>query len=195
MVRQISRLGIDLFLGAGTGLIIGFVVTTMVPVSLPATPWALFVGGAVAVCAWILPGLSGSFILLILGLYAFVIDAIGRFDVVNLAALAAGCAVGLVSFAQLLSRMFRHYRDETLAVLTGFMLGSLTRLWPWKQTLSYQLREDGGRIPLVQEPVLPGAYLDITGSEPEIGTAVAATVAGLLLVLIIDGLATRVRVH
>lgn len=193
VVREISRFGIELLLAGATGLIIGVIITTMVPLNLPATPWALFVGGALAVCAWILPGLSGSFILLILGLYTYVIDIIGRLDILNLGALAAGCALGLVSFAQLLSRLFKHYRDETLAVLTGFMLGSLTKLWPWKQTLSYQIGKDGSQIPLLQEPILPSVYLDVTGSEPEVGLAITTAIAGLAVVLVINWLATRTR--
>lgn len=193
VIREISRFGIELLLAGATGLMIGIIITTMVPLSLPAMPWALFVGGALAVCAWILPGLSGSFILLILGLYTYMIDIIGRLDMIALGALAAGCALGLVSFAQLLSRLFKHYRDETLAVLTGFMLGSLTKLWPWKQTLSYQISDDGSQIPLLQEPILPWVYLDITGSEPEVGLAIATAVTGLAVVLIINWLATRTR--
>jgi len=189
--REISRIGIDLLLAGATGLIIGLLITTMLPVNLPAAPWTLFLGGALAVCAWILPGLSGSFILLILGLYTYVIDALGRFDMIDLGALAAGCAVGLVSFSRLLSRLFRYYRDETLAVLTGFMLGSLTKLWPWKQTLSYQIRADGSQIPLLQEPILPSVYVNITGAEADIGPAVATGVSGLVMVLVINWLATR----
>lgn len=189
--REISRFGIDLTLAAVTGLILGLIITSLVPIHLPATPWALFVGGGIAVCAWILPGISGSFILLILGLYAFVLDSITRLDVVSLAALGAGCFLGLVSFARLLSSLFRHFRDETLAVLTGFMLGSLVKLWPWKQTLSYQLRDDGSKIPLVQEPILPDVYYEITGSEPEIGLAIGTAIFGLVMVLVIDWLATK----
>ncbi|MBD3645937.1 MAG: DUF368 domain-containing protein, partial [Pseudomonadales bacterium] len=192
---EISRFGIDLMLAAVTGLVIGLIITSLVPVQLPASPWALFVGGAIAVCAWILPGISGSFILLILGLYAFVLDSISRLDVVSLGALAMGCAIGLVSFARLLSSLFRHFRNETLAVLTGFMLGSLVKLWPWKQTLSYQLRDDGSQIPLVQKPVMPEAYFEITGSEPQIAAAIGMAIFGLVIVFVIDWMATRRDAH
>ncbi|MEX2489321.1 MAG: DUF368 domain-containing protein [Pseudomonadales bacterium] len=193
VAREISRFGVDLLLAGATGLIIGLIITTMVPINLPIAPWTLFFGGALAVCAWILPGLSGSFILLILGLYTYVIDVIGRFDIFNLAVLAAGCALGLVSFAQLLSRFFKHHRDETLSVLTGFMLGSLTKLWPWKQTVSYQIRDDGSQIPVLQEPILPSVYVDITGAEAQVGMAIVTGMAGLMIVLLIDWLATRTR--
>lgn len=189
VTRQISRFGFDLVLAAVTGAAVGMIISTLLPVEVSPTPIFVFAAGAVAVCAWILPGLSGSFILLILGLYAFVIDAIRSFDVITLAALGAGCAIGLVTFAQVLSRLMQRFRDETLAVLTGFMVGSLVKLWPWKNTLSYQLKEDGSQIPVVQEPVWPTAYESLTGQDPDLLLAAGSLVAGLLLVLAVHFMA------
>jgi putative membrane protein len=146
----------------------------------------LFLGGAIAICAWILPGLSGSFILLILGLYTFVIDAIKSFDFVNLAFVATGAAIGLVCFSQVLSRLFSHRRDETLAILTGFMLGSLGKLWPWKSTISYQIKSDGTQIPLIQEPVMPDVYTHLTGQEADVLIALSCALLGGVLVLALD---------
>ncbi|MEX2365682.1 MAG: DUF368 domain-containing protein, partial [Pseudohongiellaceae bacterium] len=189
--KKISRFGVDLVFACGLGAAVGMVITTVAPVELAPTPLFIFAAGAVAVCAWILPGLSGSFILLVLGLYAMVIDAVEQLDLATLSILGAGCAIGLVTFSQVLSRLFRYFRDETLAVLTGFMLGSLIKLWPWKHTLSYQLREDGRRIPLVEEPVLPSVYASITGHEPEIPMAIVAVLVGFVLVLLMDWLSER----
>jgi putative membrane protein len=168
---------------------VGIVVTGLVPLAIEPTPVTLFFGGMVAVCAWILPGLSGSFVLLVLGLYTVVIDAIERLDVITLASLGAGCAVGLVSFAQLLSRLLHRFRDETLAVLTGFMVGSLVKLWPWKLTVRYQIRSDGSQLPLVQEPLMPGAYSAMTGNDADMLVAIVAAIGGFALVLLIDFLA------
>lgn len=188
--RQISRFGIDLLLAVAAGAAIGGAVTLIVPINLPPTSLTIFAGGAVAVCAWILPGMSGSFILLILGLYAYVISAVSRLDVLTLATLAAGCVVGLVSFSRLLSHLLHGYRDQTLAVLTGFMMGSLFKLWPWKSTVSYQLQSDGSHIPLVQDPVSPHIYTALTGQDPQLLLAAAFTLAGFLLVIAIERLAS-----
>lgn len=165
------------------GIALGLLLTRVVPINLPPTPIALFFGGAVAVCAWILPGLSGSFILLVLGLYAVVIDAVKELEFVTLGVVAAGCAVGIVTFAQGLTWLFVRYRAVTLAVLTGFMVGSLTKIWPWKITTSYQIKADGTQIPLVQQPILPHEYLQLTGEEPQVLVALVSIVAGLLVVL------------
>ena len=187
--REITSFNIRIGLGICLGLIIGVLVTQIVPISLEPTPLMLFIGGSVAVCAWILPGLSGSFILLLLGLYGFVIDAIKSLDVSNLAFLAAGAVVGLVSFSQLLSRLYALFKNETLAVLMGFMLGSLAILWPWKNTTSYQINADGSQIPLVQEPVSPDVYTSLTGLDAQIMVAVVCALVGGALVLLLHWVA------
>jgi putative membrane protein len=184
--REITAFGLDIGLAVGVGIGFGVVITQLVPINLEPNPLMLFIGGSVAVCAWILPGLSGSFILLILGLYGFVIESIKTLDIVNLALVGAGCIVGLVSFSQVLARLFLHYKNETLAVLTGFMLGSLGKLWPWKNTTSYQIQPDGSQIALVQEPIMPGVYSNLTGEPADIGLAVACAIAGGVLVLLLD---------
>jgi len=188
VANQIEQKNLTTLLAAAAGAVFGVTITQLIPLELEPGPLTLFLGGSVAVCAWILPGISGSFILLILGLYAFVIDAIQVLDIYHLAFLGAGCAVGIVSFSHVLSRLLAHYQDVTLAVLMGFMLGSLVKLWPWKNTLSYLLRDDGRKIPLVEEPVTPQQYELLTGADPQILLAGAVALGGCLLVLLIDWL-------
>ena len=167
VLKQITKFGFDTGIAIGVGLAFGYVITNLSPITLQPTPLHMLLGGAVAICAWILPGISGSFILLILGLYRFVIEAIKDFDLLLLMSLAAGCAIGIVSFAQVISRLFQNYRNQTLAVLTGFMAGSIAKLWPWRHTLSYQIKSDGSQMPLVEEPISPMAYADLTGMLPQ----------------------------
>ena len=119
------------------------------------------------------------------------IDAIKNFELGLLLALGLGCFIGLISFAQLLSKLFRDHKDKTLAVLTGFMLGSLAKLWPWKETISYQMKSDGSKLPLIQEPIWPQSYLQITGQEPNIIAAISIAVGGVLIVLGLDWASRR----
>ncbi len=184
--RELESFAVEAGIGIGIGVVIGVVITQLVPIALEPTPLMLFVGGSIAVCAWILPGLSGSFILLLLGLYSFVIDAIKSFDLLNLVFLGLGMVIGLVSFSKLLSRLFARFRNETLSLLLGFMLGSLAKLWPWKNTTSYQIKADGSQIPLIQEPVLPNIYSNLTGQDAEIMTAVGCALVGGALVLMLQ---------
>jgi putative membrane protein len=189
--KDISRTQFQSYIFLIVGVLIGLVVTHIAPLEISPTPAALFFGGMFAVCAWILPGLSGSFILLIFGLYAFVVEAIKSFDVVSLVTLGAGCVIGLVSFSQVLSVLFSRYRNGTLAVLTGFMMGSLAKLWPWKNTLSYHLKSDGTQIPIIQEPVLPQTYELIMNEQANLMLAVGVALSGIVLVVLLDWVATR----
>ena len=178
------RLATGLSLLAGIGF--GVLVTRLVPLESVVTPYTLFFGGCIAVCAWILPGLSGSFILLILGLYQSVLAAVKDLDILTLGYVGLGCIVGLMSFSRVLSALLARFHDMTVALLVGFMLGSLTKIWPWRQTTSYQIKPDGSQMPVVQEPVLPFQYETLTGNDPQIGVALLAVTAGVLLILAMD---------
>lgn len=174
---------------AGTllmGIVMGVLVTRVVPVEAEVSALSLFLGGCVAVCAWILPGLSGSFILLVLGLYQTVITAVKDLELITLGWVAAGCVVGLLSFSRILSLLLKHFHDTTVALLCGFMVGSLMKIWPWKHTTSYQIKSDGSQIPVIQEPVFPVAFEQLTGRDAEIHIALIACLLGIGLVLLMN---------
>lgn len=117
--------------------------------------WFLVLAGALAICAMILPGISGAFILLLLGVYKPALEAIHNFDIKKIALLGFGAVIGLLSFARILKWLFKHYKDRTLAVLTGFIIGSLNKIWPWKETLSYYTNSKGIQLPLTQKSISP----------------------------------------
>jgi putative membrane protein len=146
----------------------------------------VFLAGFIAICAMILPGISGSFILLLLGMYTAVLTAIRSFDLVFLGVFALGAAGGLLCFSRLLDWLLSRYRGATIAVLTGFLFGSLAAVWPWKQTLSWVAGRDGDPRPAQQWPVLPGDYLAGTGEQPLLLLCVALACTGLFLVLLVD---------
>jgi len=183
VMGRITRFGPDIGFAIGVGIAFGYVVTSAVPLNLSPTPLNLFLGGVIAISAWVLPGVSGSFILLILGLYRFVIEAISELNLMLLVSFAAGCGIGIVVFSHLLSRLLARYQNETLAVLTGVMLGSLGKIWPWRHVSSYQIRPDGSQTPLVETPVLPNVYVDLTGANADIGLAIAGFLLGAVAVL------------
>lgn len=182
VLRRITRFGLDIGFAIGVGIAFGYIITAAVPLNLSPTPLNLFFGGVIAISAWVLPGISGSFILLILGLYRFVIEAIADLNLLLLVSFAAGCGIGIVAFSHLLSRLLARYQNETLAVLTGVMLGSLGKIWPWRHVSSYQIKADGSQTPLVEAPVLPAAYTDLTGADADIGLAIAGFVLGAVAV-------------
>ncbi|MCC2617984.1 DUF368 domain-containing protein [Aestuariibacter halophilus] len=168
------------------GTAAAYAITTLTPGQLVATPLTVFVAGMIAVCAMILPGISGSFMLLLMGMYTAMLSAIKEFQIVTLAIFASGCVIGLLSFSHLLSWMFDRFKNMTLALMCGFLLGSLNKVWPWKHTLETMLNRHGEQVPVVQENVFPAQYSVLTGRPDELWIVLAMMVLGALIVAWMD---------
>lgn len=170
--------------------IISYFVTSPgnAPLSSDHENWYIFICGAIAICAMILPGISGSFILVLLGEYMYMLDCIANFKILPILLFLAGAVLGLLSFANLLSWLFKHFKMITLAALTGFMLGSLNKIWPWKKVLTIYLNKDGSRCPLTEINLLPSQY----NGDPHIGSAIALMVIGFSLIFVIEYIAKKV---
>ncbi len=136
VAKNISRWSPGTILVFLIGAVLAYIITVLPPVSNNESLPYLFLSGALAVCAMILPGISGAFILVLLGSYKTVLDAVHERDFMIIAVVALGAVFGLLSFAKLLKWMFQRYRNLTLALLTGFMLGSLNKIWPWKKVVT-----------------------------------------------------------
>lgn len=145
--KQISKWTIATVLSLIVGAAIAYYITTLPALANNDNSWFLFLSGALAICAMILPGISGSFILIILGAYKTLSVAIHDFDVKKIAVFATGALVGLLSFSHVLKWLFKHYHNITLAILTGFIFGSLDKVWPWKKTVSVMFDQTGEVVP------------------------------------------------
>jgi putative membrane protein len=171
-------------LGIGTG--IAAMISLASGAQIEVSPVTLFFSGCLAICAMILPGISGSFILLLLGMYAHVIGAVKSFDIITLLIFASGCVVGLMLFSRFLAWVLAHYKQATLALLTGFMLGALIKLWPWKEVLKYRTNSAGEQVPWLEAPIAPWLH-----SDPQWLTVGLATVLGFSLVLVLERIFNR----
>jgi putative membrane protein len=140
-----------LLLGA---LSAGF-ISVASPTSIDASYLNIFIAGSIAICAMILPGISGSFILLLMGLYAPVLAAVKGLQLDIMCIFALGAVLGLMLFSRLLSWLLHHYQDLMFSLLTGFMLGALLKVWPWKETISFRLNSKGLEVPFEQLNRLP----------------------------------------
>lgn len=193
VAREIRDRRAWLLLAGAVGFVFAWWVTSLTTVETTPTAWVLFGSGAVAICAMILPGISGSFILVVLGMYAPVLEALRELALMKLAIFSAGCVVGLLSIARLLTWAVQRHHDLVLAVLTGVMIGSLNKVWPWKQTLSWRTNSAGEQVPVEQVNVMPQQFAEVTGASSELGLAIAAALAGLLLVVSVEWLAARLN--
>lgn len=142
--------------------------------------------GAIAICAMILPGISGAFILVLLGAYKTVTEAAHDFDIKTLAIVAVGAIFGLLSFSRILKWLFDHYSTITLAVLTGFIAGSLNKIWPWKKVL--ETEQYGDKVLIIKETsVLPWNF----EGEPYMFPAIILMLTGFILILLLERIATE----
>lgn len=193
--KQVKEWHANRFIAFAIGAAMAFFITT-----LPAQPesgalWFIFISGMIAICAMILPGISGSFILLLLGSYATVLGSIHDRNLVIIAVFGSGAVIGLLSFSRLLKWMFKHYHDITIAVLSGFLLGSLNKIWPWKETISTFVKHAGEPnekiVPIEQVNVLPATYENLTGMPAETVWALALFLVGVILIAGLEKLAVN----
>ena len=166
VARRVEGRGASLWALGTAGTALAAVVTSLPPIVRSDAPLFLAVAAAVAACAMILPGISGSFILLILGAYAPVIGALQGLDAVRIGAVGLGVVIGLLAFSRVLRRLLARRRAATLSLLTGFLLGSLNALWPWKDRVRELYMHSGGRVEWLMEnrwPVSAGELWPAAG--------------------------------
>jgi len=159
--RKVTQWRVPQILSFIIGTAIAYWVTTLPAVGGTEHPLYLILCGALAICAMILPGISGSFILLLLGAYATVLSAVSELNLLIIAYVGIGAVTGLISFTKFLKWIFDKYKTIAIAILSGFLLGSLNKLWPWKWVVEYYIKHEGTSkeeyVPLITENLAPGA--------------------------------------
>jgi len=178
--------------------ILSYFITLAEPFASPDSPFYLLFCGFIAIIAMILPGVSGAFILLILGAYETAINTVNNlvegvttanWDILkeallNFFLLGIGAIIGLKVFSKALNWMFKHHKNLTLAILTGFMIGSLNKIWPWKNVLKTRINSEGIEVTALDESILPSSYI----GDPNILFAVIFIVIGFATILILESL-------
>lgn len=170
---------------------VSFMITSPenAPLAQNDSYWYIFVCGAIAICAMILPGISGSFILVLLGEYMFMLESLTNLDIVVIMIFAAGAIIGILSFSHVLDWLFKHFEAMTLASLTGFMFGSLNKIWPWKETLKTFVNRKGETEPLVQKNILPNQF------DSQLVYTILLIVLGLAIIFVIEYIAKKIQTN
>ena len=218
IAKQITKWNFISFAVLISGAFLAYYITTLHPlVSENSSLLFMFLAGAIAICAMILPGISGAFILVLLGAYKPILAAVNDRDLKTIAAVGFGAIVGLLSFSKILKWLFANYKNYTLAALTGFIIGSLNKIWPWKLTQSVFDKTTGEIVPFtsvsdlgslsvfqkqihnfesykiaLEESVLPLQYsLENQQVDSQFGIALLLAVVGFLLIFGVEKLAVR----
>lgn len=185
--KQITKWNITVIIALIIGAISAYFITSLTALDNNESSLYLFIAGSIAICAMILPGISGSFILIILGAYKTLSNAFHDFDLKKIIIFASGAVVGLLSFSHILKWLFKNYHNVTLAILTGFIFGSLNKVWPWKNTLSWYTNSKGIKTPLLQESISPFSF----NGDNQIGIALALMIIGFLTIFILERLGSK----
>lgn len=181
--RDIQRWNLSRWLAFAMGAGFAWWITVASPIAWGHDPLSLFVAGAIAICAMILPGISGSFILVLMGLYPTILLAVKQLQLSVLLVFAGGCLFGLLAFARILKAALQRFRDLTLALLTGIMFGSLNKVWPWKQTISWRTDSHGVEVPVLQDNLSPWHFADMFQVDAQLMPAVILAIFAVVIVL------------
>ncbi|MDT8412640.1 MAG: DUF368 domain-containing protein [Vicingaceae bacterium] len=185
--KKVAEWKLSRVLAIIVGTVIAYFITILNPMENPDTLWFVFISGAIAICAMILPGISGSFILLLLGSYELILSSIKDFKITTILTFGVGCVVGLLSFSKFLNWLFKKYHDITIAILTGFLVGSLNKIWPWKEALSSRENSKGEIVPFIETNVLPSQFHE----EPQIMGVIILALIGFGLIFGLEKLAKK----
>ena len=188
IAKQIKLWNIKCYLYLIFGLIFAYYITTLNPViTQNSSPWFLFLAGMIAICAMILPGISGSFILVLLGAYKPILNAINTKDFFSIIIFMAGAVLGLLTFSRVLKWLFSTYKNYTLALLIGFIAGSLNKIWPWKKTISWRTNSKGIEVPFTTTSVSPFSF----DGDSKLLMAGLLAIIGFGLILLLEKLAVK----
>ena len=188
IAKQINKWNYIAVILLFVGTFTAYFITTLNPlISEKSSLLFMFIAGALAICAMILPGISGAFILVLLGAYKPILSAVTEKDLKTISAVGFGAIIGLLSFSKILKWLFSHYKEYTLVVLTGFIIGSLNKIWPWKETITWRTNSHGEQVPFNQQSVLPSNF----DGDTQLLFASLLALVGFFLILGMERLAVQ----
>ncbi|WP_156507582.1 DUF368 domain-containing protein [Halioglobus sp. HI00S01] len=186
LLKQVPAWNMGRLVCLAAGIAVAVTIALAPMVNLDFGLPGVFLAGFLAICAMILPGISGSFILVLIGMYGPTLLAVKSLDLAYLGVLATGAVFGLMVFSRLLHWLLKRFHEATMALLTGFLFGSLLVVWPWKRVLAWVESSSGGLKPAQQVPVLPDSFLVQTGTDPQTLLCMALMVFGFCLVWLVE---------
>jgi len=194
IAKQIKQWTFLNILAAIIAAFFAYYITTLPSLANNDNPFFLFIAAAIAICAMILPGISGAFILVLLGAYKTLSTAFHDFDLKNILIFVAGAVTGLLSFSKLLKWLFSNHKNTTLAILTGFIIGSLNKIWPWKETLKWYTNPKGVLVPQLEQSILPNKFTTLYQLDAQVSTALTLMAIGFFSIIILEKIGEKSKV-
>ena len=193
LLRKITRWPPAVALLLIAGLSLSYFITRSAPITTPDTPFLGFFAGIVASITLVVPGVSGAFILMIFGKYQYILTSFDSLEIDVIILFIAGGILGITVMARFIATLLTHYFNTTVALFAGLMIGSLNKIWPWREVLEYTTTLQGKRVPTFDKSILPWRYLEITGKDPQVFYAILMMASGVFMVVIIEKIAARLK--
>ena len=191
VARTIEKWNFGTITAGIVGIVVAYFITIISPSEANTSYLFIFIAGSIAICAMILPGISGSFILVLLGMYKFILEAVGNLELAIILTFMAGAVIGIIAFSNVLSWLLKKYHNITIAILAGFMVGSLNKVWPWKEVTETFIDRHGEIKTLAEVNITPGTFEQITGNNAFIWEAVLLVIVGFALIFVIEGVSKK----
>ena len=202
VLRNIREFTMPVFISFGIGAVVAYLITVLSVAQTPNDLWFIFICGAVACSIMIMPGISGGFVLLLMGKYQYMLDALHGLKIEIIAVFASGAIIGLLTFSHLLSWLLRRFHDLMVALLAGFMFGALNKVWPWKvqenpatgEKWSWNMeRFTDHSLNLIESNHLPQTYEKMTGLNADLYVGLAAATLAIAIFLTIEFIGKKMK--
>ena len=193
LLRRIQRWTPGVFIFIAVGLMASYALTLLQPIALPDSPFTGFLGGILAGSTFVIPGVSGSFILIFIGKYQYILTSFDSLEADVIVLFLGGGILGLILIARFIAHLLTGYYNATVGLFAGLMIGSLNKVWPWREVHEYATTLQGKRIPAFDQSILPWRYVEITGKDPEVFYAILMMAAGVFMVVLIEKIAARLK--
>lgn len=190
ILKKVQKWNISTIVSLIVGIVSAYLITTVTPATTPDHLGFIFICGMIAICAMILPGISGAFLLLMLGKYSYMMTAIETLNIQVLIIFFAGAAIGIISFSNVLAFFLKNFHNQTISVLSGFMIGALNKVWPWKQTISTFTDRHGVVKPLLEKNISPAVYSEL-GFENYLWVSILLACIGFALIIAMEKIANK----
>lgn len=193
LLRKITRWNPGVVLCVLAGCCLTYFLTLAPPFTTPANPFFGFLSGFLAGATFIVPGVSGAFILMFVGKYQYILASFSSLEFYVIILFIAGGLLGFIIFAKVIAALLSKYYNATVALFAGLMIGSLNKIWPWREVIEYATTMEGRRIPTFDKSILPWRYMDITGKDPQVFYAILMMASGVFMVVLIEKIAARLK--
>lgn len=193
LFRKITRWNVTVAVCILAGICISYFITRSPLFATPDNLLFSFIAGILACCTFVIPGVSGAFILMFIGKYQYILTRFGSLEIDVISFFIIGGILGVSVMARFIGRMLADYFNATVALLAGLMMGSLNKIWPWREVYEYATTLQGKQVPAFDKSILPWRYMELTGKDPQVFYAILMMALGVFIVVLIEKIAARLK--